>query len=81
MEKLSMSDSTTTTPQLQINDLLLTAQFIQIASQRGAIKPEEFTQIGGLYDRLVAFLQASGAITPAQAPAQQPQDPTSVVTD
>jgi hypothetical protein len=48
--------------QLQLSDLLLAAQVVQVASQRGAFKPEEFTQIGGLYDRLVAFLQASGAI-------------------
>jgi hypothetical protein len=70
-----MSDQTTettesTTPevagvQLQISDLLLAAQVIQISSQRGAIKPEEFTQIGGLYERLVKFLQSSGAIQPS----------------
>jgi hypothetical protein len=55
--------------QLKIADLLLTAQLIQICSTRGAFKPEEFTQVGGLYERLVAFLQASGALTP---PAEQP---------
>ena len=53
------------TVQLQISDLLLTAQVIQLASQRGAFKPEEFTQVGGVYERIVAFLQASGALTPA----------------
>lgn len=51
--------------QLQLADLLLAAQIIQLASARGAIKPEEFTQVGGLYERLVAFLQASGALQPA----------------
>jgi hypothetical protein len=51
--------------QLQLTDLLLAAQVIQLASQRGAVKPEEFTQIGGLYERLVKFLRASGAIQPA----------------
>ena len=51
--------------QLQLQDLLLAAQVIQVASQRGTFKPDEFTQIGGLYDRLVAFLQESGALQPA----------------
>jgi len=51
--------------QLQINDILLAAQTIQVASTRGAFRVEEFTQVGGLYDRLIAFLQASGAIKPA----------------
>lgn len=65
-----MSDQTTTQEQapaqvqLQLADLLLAAQVIQLASQRGAIKPEEMTQVGGLYERLVTFLQASGALTP-----------------
>lgn len=48
--------------QLQIQDLLLCAQVIQLASKRGAFKPEEFTQVGGLFDRLVAFLKDSGAL-------------------
>ena len=58
--------------QLKLADLVLTAQLIQICSTRGAFKPEEFTQVGGLYERLVQFLQASGAIAPAEQPAEQP---------
>jgi hypothetical protein len=65
-----MSDGTTEVTaapvvQLQIADILLSAQTIQLASSRGAFRAEEFTQIGGLYERLVAFLQASGALQPA----------------
>lgn len=73
-----MSDQTTETTQeqsapvqLQLADLLLAAQVIQLASSRGAIKPEEFTQVGALYERLVAFLQASGALKPAGESAEQ----------
>jgi len=60
--------------QLQLSDILLTAQVIQLASTRGAFRAEEFTQVGQLYDRLIAFLKASGAIqsTPAtDAPAAE----------
>jgi hypothetical protein len=51
--------------QLQLQDLLLAAQVIQLASQRGAIKAEEMEAVGGVYTRLVKFLQASGALQPA----------------
>ena len=75
-----MSDQTTDTtqteaqapvaPQLQLSDLMLAAQVIQVASQRGAVKAEEMEQVGGLYNRLVAFLQGSGALTPATPPQE-----------
>ena len=51
--------------QLQLADILLATQVVHLATSRGAFKVEEFTQIGGLYERLVGFLQASGAIQPA----------------
>jgi hypothetical protein len=65
--------TTQTVPQLQLQDLLTAAQVIQLASSRGAIKPEEMEAVGGLYTRLLAFLQASGALQPAEpAPADTP---------
>jgi hypothetical protein len=51
--------------QLQLQDLALAAQVIQLVSARGAIKPEEMKEVGGLYERLVGFLQQSGALQPA----------------
>lgn len=64
---------------LQLSDILLTAQCIQLASQRGAFRAEEFTQVGGVYERLVAFLQASGALT--QAPAETATETDTSGTD
>jgi hypothetical protein len=61
-------------PQLQLADLVVCVQLIQLASTRGAFKTEEFTQIGAVFDRLVAFLRDSGAIQPA-APAGEPATP------
>ena len=52
-------------PGLTLQDLVLVAQIIQLTAQRGAFKAEELTQVGGLYDKLVAFLQSTGALTPA----------------
>jgi hypothetical protein len=51
--------------------LVLALQFIQAASQRGAVRADEMSAIGGLHDRLFAFLEAQGAIT-RQAPTQAP---------
>jgi hypothetical protein len=60
--------------QLQLADILATAQIIQLASSRGAFRAEEFTQVGGVYERVVGFLQASGALAPAQTDATAPAD-------
>jgi hypothetical protein len=54
---------------LQLSDLVLALQTIQASVQRGAIRVEEMSTVGGLYDRLLAFLEAQGAIT-RQAPPQ-----------
>jgi len=73
-----MSDTETTAapnpptgPSLTIADLTLALQTIQATSQRGAIRADEMSTVGGLYDRLFAFLEAQGAISrpqPAAAP-------------
>jgi hypothetical protein len=55
---------------LTVQDLTLTLQVIQVASTRGAFKADELTAIGGLYDRIFKFLEASGAIT--TKPAEEP---------
>jgi hypothetical protein len=60
--------------QLQLSDILVAAQSIQLASTRGAFRAEEFTQIGGCYERLVAFLQSTGAL---QQPTGASAAPTS----
>ena len=53
------------TPGLTLQDLVFVAQIIQLTSQRGAFRAEELEQVGGLYNKLVAFLQSTGAIAPA----------------
>ena len=51
---------------LNLQDLILVAQIIQLGSQRGAFRAEELTNVGNLYTKLVAFLQATGAVSPAE---------------
>lgn len=65
-------------PNLTIGDLVLTAQIIQAAAAKGVFKAEELKPVGDFYDRLVTFLEASGAIQrqqPAPAPAPQAEAP------
>jgi len=54
---------------LSVNDLALVLQTIQIVATRGAFKAEELATVGGLYDRIAAFLRATGALPTAPAPA------------
>ena len=58
---------------LQLEDLVRTLEILNLASSRGAFKPEEFTLIGEVYNRMFAFLQASGAIQQPQQPEAQTQ--------
>jgi len=67
---------------LSLQDLLLVAQTIQVVSQRGVFRAEEMTTIGGLYDRIIAFLTASGALKPTEETTPEVQeDGTEPVTD
>jgi hypothetical protein len=61
-------------PQLTLADLTLVLQTLQAMSQRGAIRIDEMSTIGGLYDRLFSFLEAQGAIT-REDPTAQPTEP------
>jgi hypothetical protein len=68
-DELQQSQETTeqpAAPSLTLQDLVLVAQIIQLGSQRGSFRAEELAQVGGLYNKLIAFLQATGALAPAQ---------------
>ena len=55
-------------PSLTLQDLVLVAQIIQLTSTRGTFRAEEMEQVGGLYNKLIAFLQSTGALAPAATP-------------
>jgi hypothetical protein len=58
-------------PSLSLQDLVLALQTIQAAAQRGAVRAEEMTTVGGLYDRMFAFLEAQGVISRGATPAAE----------
>lgn len=58
-------------PSLNLQDLILVAQIIQVSSARGAFKADELANVGQLYNKLIAFLQSTGALTPAPANTEE----------
>lgn len=53
-----MNEESVTQKEIQIpsNDLVTLLSLIQLASSRGAFRPEEFVDIGNAYNRLYSFL-------------------------
>jgi hypothetical protein len=61
-------------PSLSLQDLVLALQTIQACAQRGAVRADEMTTVGGLYDRMFAFLEAQGVIKKGDAPTEGAPD-------
>ena len=61
-------------PSLALADLVVVLNLIRVSAERGALKAEELATVGAVYDKLVKFLEASGAITrqPQSEPAADP---------
>jgi len=60
-------------PDLTVQDLQALKAIIDVASQRGAYKPNEMEVVGRTYNRLDSFLQA---ITPKKEEGDAPAKPT-----
>ena len=58
--------------QLGLNDLQATIQIIDVASTRGAFRGEELTSVGGVRDRINAFLEANKPAEPEGYAAAEP---------
>jgi len=66
-----------------LQDLQLLAQIVDLASQRGAFRGNELTQVGAVFDKLTVFLQyvadkqaeaAEGEEADSEAPAEAPAE-------
>jgi hypothetical protein len=69
-ETTSTAETPTSSPELNLNDLAAMKSIIDVASQRGAFKPNEMVPVGTVYAKLEAFLtaaQAAQAATPQAA--------------
>ena len=63
----TQSDNAEAAPDLTIQDLATLKQIIDVASSRGAFKPNEMMTVGQTYSKLESFLSAVSA---QQPPAQ-----------
>ena len=54
-------------PTLGVNDLKLMANIIEVVSSRGTIKANEMQAVGVLYNNLMTFLIANGAVQVPEA--------------
>ena len=63
-----MSEEATQPESISLNDLQLCLQVIDLATERGAFRGPELSQIGAVRDKLATFLDFVAA---AQAEAQQ----------
>jgi hypothetical protein len=61
------------TPSLSLQDLVVLLNIVRATAERGAIRADEMSTAGAVYDKLVKFLQASGAIA-TKAPEAPPQE-------
>ena len=70
-----MDQETQNNPQEQVSislqDLVIIANLIKVVADRGAIKADEMSVIGGVYEKLVTFLKASGVVKSATEQDQQ----------
>lgn len=58
-----MTEQATLQPSsITLEDLMIVVQIIQLCSTRGAFKAEELTSVGGIYDKLLKFLESAGAL-------------------
>ena len=53
-------------PSLGVNDLKVMANIIEVVSNRGAIRANEMAAVGNVYNILMNFLIANGAVKPAE---------------
>lgn len=70
------SDSTASTgaESISLQDLGLLAQIVDLATQRGAFRGNELSQVGGIYDKLTSFLAVVQENQAAAAEASEGSD-------
>ena len=61
---------------ISLNDLQVLANIVDLASQRGAFRGNELTQVGAVFDKLSAFLAQVAAAQAEQAGEEAPEEGT-----
>ena len=61
---------------ISLNDLQVLANIVDLATQRGAFRGNELSQVGAVFDKLSAFLQQVAAAQAEQAGEGAPEEGT-----
>jgi hypothetical protein len=69
---MEQESTTPEAPSLSLSDLVLLLNLVRVTAERGAIKAEEMSAVGSVYEKLGKFLQASGALNTPAAPSDVP---------
>lgn len=56
---------------LTLHDLIFVSQIIQVSSTRGAFRADELANVGALYNKLITFLESTGAISKEQPSTEE----------
>ena len=64
---------------LTLADMASLKNLIEAATARGAFRANEMSTVGGIYDKLDAFLTATQAQLAQQAESQTPHDPAAAI--
>lgn len=66
-------------PSLSISDLIVLTNLASAAAERGAIRADEMALVGAVYEKLVKFLTAHGALAAPAGPAAPKEQSTEEV--
>jgi len=69
-----MSEETQQTeePNVSIGDIMVLKQVVEVATARGALRANELTQVGVVYDRVSAWIDS--VVPPAEVESQEETD-------
>ena len=54
------------TPGIGVQDIVALLNIVDVVTRRGAFRAEELSSVGAIYDKVAAFLKASGALSTAE---------------
>ena len=73
-KKLMSEETQTQEPGIGIADLVAVVKIIDVASERGAFKGPELSSVGGVRDKLTAFIDANTPKQDENTPAEETTD-------
>lgn len=71
MEQEPQTQTPPEAPNISLQDLVILLNLVRLAADRGAIRADEMSTVGTVYEKLFNFLKSSGALQTQEKPAEQ----------